>query len=147
MCTMLVSCGTADISAYQDQKIEIVGLLDEDFYVTPAELAQLECTSATAHGKTAKAGTVKAYGPTLDTFLAQYGKTVDEFRSIRCVASDDYVVTLGRASWEKYDIILSIANGSKALYDNQQPMRIVIPGANSGNWIRAVARMEFTYAN
>ncbi len=146
LCVMLVSCGKADISAYKDQQIKIIGLLDEDFYITPGELSEMECTSATAQGKSAKAGTVKAYGPTMETFLEHYGKTFDDFRSIRCVASDDYVVTLGRASWEKYDIIMSIANGSEPLYESQQPLRIVIPGANSGNWIRTVTSIEFTYA-
>lgn len=141
----LAGCA-ADISAYENDQILVTGLLEEDFYITPGELAALECVEATAVGQTAKAGTVQAYGPTLETFLAQYGKTVEEFKSIRFTASDDYVVTIGKASWDKYDVILSIAQGAKALPDYQQPLRIVIPGGESGNWIRSVIKMEFTYA-
>ena len=141
----LTGCA-ADISAYADTQILVTGLLEEDFYITPGELAALECVEATAVGQTAKAGTVQAYGPTLETFLAQYGRTVDAFKSVRFTASDDYVVTIGKASWEKYDVILSIAQGSKALPDYQQPLRIVIPGGESGNWVRSVIAIEFTYA-
>ena len=105
----------------------------------------MECTSATATGKSAKAGTVQAYGPTLETFLAQYGKTLDEFKSVKFYASDDYTVTLGRVTWEKYDVILSVAEGSKPLPEYQWPLRILIPGGDSGNWVRLVTKIEFTY--
>lgn len=142
----LTGCGKADISAYSDQQILISGLLEEDFYVTPAQLAELKCVSTTTTGNTAKAGTVKAYGPTLETFLAQYGKKLSDFKAIRFKASDDYSVTIGKASWEKYDVILSIASGSDPLDEWQQPLRIVIPGGDSGNWIRLVTRIDFQYA-
>ena len=56
------------------------------------------------------------------------------------------MVTIGKASWDKYDVILSIARGSEPLEDYQQPMRVVIPGGESGNWVRAVTTIEFTYA-
>ena len=140
----LAGCA-ADISAYEDTPILVTGLLEEDFYITPGELAALECVEATAVGKTAKAGTVQAYGPTLEAFLTQYGKTLNEFKSVRFTASDDYVVTIGKVSWDKYDVILSVSQGSKALPDYQQPLRIVIPGGDSGNWVRCVTAIEFTY--
>lgn len=142
---LLAGCGTADISAYGDSQILITGLTEEDFYITPNELMAMECTSATATGKSAKAGTVQAYGPTLETFLAQYGKTLDEFKSVKFYASDDYTVTLGRVTWEKYDVILSVAEGSKPLPEYQWPLRILIPGGDSGNWVRLVTKIEFTY--
>lgn len=40
-------------------------------------------------------------------------------------------------------MILSIANGSKPLDAYQQPMRVVIPGGSSGNWVRMVTKIEF----
>lgn len=135
----------ADISAYENERILVTGLLEEDFYITPAELVQLECVEATAKGKTAKAGTVQAYGPTLETFLGSYGKSLDEFYSIKFCAADDYDVTLGRQTFEECEVILSVANGSKALYEEQQPLRIVIPEADSGKWIRMVTEIKFTY--
>lgn len=142
----LAGCGTADISAYADTQILVTGLLEEDFYITPAELAELKCVSTTTTGNTAKAGTVQAYGPTLETFLAQYGKELSDFKAIRFCASDDYNITIGRASWDKYDVILSIAQGSKPLDEWQRPLRVVIPGGDSGNWIRLVEEINFEYA-
>lgn len=135
----------ADISEYENEKIQIVGLLEEDFYITPGELAELECIETVAHGKTAKAGTVEAYGPTLETFLAQYGKSLDEFYSVKFYAKDDYTVTLGKQTFEKCDVILSIARGSEPLYEGQQPLRIVIPEADSGKWTYMITEIQFTY--
>ncbi len=89
----LVGCG-ADISAYQDREILVVGLAEEDFSVTPRQLSEMKCTSETATGQSAKAGTVTA-------------------------------------------------NGSKPLDAYQQPMRVVIPGGSSGNWVRMVTKIEF----
>lgn len=142
---LLPGCGKADISDYADRKILVTGLLEEDFYITPGELAQLECVSATARGNSEKAGTVHAYGPTLETFLAQYGKSLSEFKKLRIVAEDGYTVTLGRVTWDKYDVILSIAAGSRPLPDYQQPLRVVVPGGDSGNWVRLVTELQFTY--
>lgn len=135
----------ANISEYENEKIQITGLLEEDFYITPAELAGMGCTEAVAHGKTAKAGTVQAYGPTLETFLSSYGKSVEDFYSIKFSAADDYDVTLGRQTFQKQEVILSVANGSKALYKEQQPLRVIIPEVDSGKWIRMVNKIEFTY--
>lgn len=138
----LVGCG-ADISAYQDREILVVGLAEEDFSVTPRQLSEMKCTSETATGQSAKAGTVTAYGPTLDTFLAHYGRDKSEFKCIRFTAEDGYDVVLGPVTWEKRTVILSIANGSKPLDAYQQPMRVVIPGGSSGNRVRMVTKIEF----
>lgn len=142
---LLPGCGKADISDYADRKILITGLLDEDFYVTPGELSQLECVSATARENSEKAGTVHAYGPTLETFLAQYGVSLDQLKSVKVKAEDGYSITLGRVTWDKYDVILSIAAGSRPLPDYQQPLRVVVPGGDSGNWVRLVTELQFTY--
>ncbi len=139
---LLAGCA-ADISAYQDQEILVTGLTAEDFTITPKELSEMKCTSETAVGQSAKAGTVTGYGPTLDTFLAHYGRDKSEFKCIRFTAGDGYEVVLGPVSWDKYPVIFSIANGSKPLETHQQPMRLVIPGGSSGNWIRMVTKMEF----
>ncbi|MEA4966050.1 MAG: hypothetical protein VB055_09545 [Oscillospiraceae bacterium] len=134
----------ADISAYENQAIQISGLTEEDFTVTPRELAEMKCVSATATGNSAKAGTVNAYGPTLATFVGLYGKSMDELESVRFLAGDDYDVLLGPVTWKDHDVIFSISNGGDPLEASQQPLRIVIPGVNSGKWVRMVTRIEFT---
>lgn len=134
---LLTGCG-ADISAYGDRQIHVIGLQDEDLYITPSDLANMKCVTETAVG-----GTVSSYGPTLDTFLAYYGRDKSEFQRLRLTAEDDYSVVLTATTWDRYTVIFAIANGTKPLEERQQPMRVVIPGGASGNWIRMVTEMRF----
>ncbi len=136
--------GTADISAYGNEIIQVEGLTDEIFDVTPYELAEMDCVSDVAVGQTEKAGTVRAYGPTLETFVENYGRTLDEFYSVTFKAYDGYITKLGEATWDKYEVILSISEGNKPLEDWRQPMRVVIPGADSGRWEYGVGVITFT---
>lgn len=134
----------ADISAYETSPIQIIGLTEESFSVTPKELMDMECVSATAQGNSDKAGTVNAYGPTMETFVSSHGRSLDDFRYIRFSASDGYDVTVNRLVWDSYDIILSVSNGTKPLEERQRPLRVVIPGYDSGKWVRLVTQIEFS---
>ncbi len=61
---LLSACAKqADISDYAQAEIEISGLTDEDFTVTPQALLSLDCVERTATGRSEKAGTVAAKGP------------------------------------------------------------------------------------
>jgi hypothetical protein len=142
---LLTACAakSADISAYADTPIEISGLTDIDFTITPRELSELECVSRSATGATAKAGTVKAVGPLLDTFLAQFGKKMTDFERIRFIASDDYRVVLKDDYLTDYEVVLSIASGDKPLPESEWPLRILIPEAESNMWEYACVRIEF----
>ena len=142
---LLASCGgkVADISEYGDTPITISGLKAEEFTVTPNELAALECVSRTAAGKTAKAGTVNATGPLLDTFLAQYGKSTSDFERIRFIASDFYRVVLKDEYLTEYEIVFAVSNGNVPLIAEHRPLRILIPDADSSMWEYAVVRIEF----
>ena len=144
ICT-LAACGStnADMSEYGDTPIVISGLTDEEFVITPRELAEFECVSRTASGKTAKAGTVNATGPLLDTFLAQYGTCMSDFERIRFIASDNYRVVLKDEYLAEYEVVLAISNGNKPLIEAHRPLRILIPDADSSMWEYAVVRIEF----
>lgn len=142
---LLCACGgkTADISAYGNTPITISGVTDEEFTVTPNELAVLDCVSRTATGATAKAGTVNATGPLLDTFLAQYGCKASNFYKIRFLCADSYKVVLKDAYLTDYEIVLAISSGSEPLAESQRPLRILIPEVESGKWAYSVVRIEF----
>jgi hypothetical protein len=144
-CGLPVGCGggQADISAYGDTPIEIAGLADGEFTVTPNELAALPCVSRSATGETAKAGTVRAVGPLLDTFLAEYGKKTSDFNRIRFIASDAYRVVLRDEYLTDYEVVLSVANGKNPLPESERPLRILIPEAESSMWEYACVRIEF----
>ena len=142
---LLAACGgrAADLSEYGDMPITITGITDTELTVTPNELAALDCVTRTASGKTAKAGTVNATGPLLDTFLAQYGKSTADFERIRFIASDFYRVVLKDEYLTEYEIVLAVSNGSEPLIAEHRPLRILIPDADSSMWEYAVVRIEF----
>ena len=141
----VAACGnkTADISDYGDTEIAITGLTDKDFTVTPNKLETLECVSRTATGATAKAGTVDAYGPLLNTFLAQYDCKASDFYKIRFLASDGYKVVLKGEYLADYEVVLAISCGKEPLPEAQRPLRILIPEAESSMWEYSVTRIEF----
>jgi hypothetical protein len=128
-----------DLSGYGDAPITIVGLTDEEFTITPSELAQMELTTQSTRGGSAKAGTVSATGPTLVALIERYGKSPEEFSLARFIAKDDYRVTLHENSIQNRTVILSVSPLSK----DEQPLRLLIPEAESGQWIYGVVRIEF----
>lgn len=142
-CTLISCEKKADISEYGDTPITISGLSDEEFDITPNELAKLKNDSASASGKSAKAGTVSATGPLLETFLGQYGKSISDFSKIRFIADDGYRVVLSGEKETNFSAILAISNGSEALPLEHRPLRLVNPKTDSGTWVYAIVRIEF----
>ena len=145
---VLCSCGKkeADISAYANETITISGLTEEEFTVTPKDLLALECVSRSATGATAKAGTVSATGPLLNTFLAQYDCAATDFFKIRFIAKDGYRTLLRDEYLSDYEVVLAASSGSEPLPEDSQPLRLLIPGAESNMWIYGVVRIEFERA-
>lgn len=146
--TLLCGCGEkvsvqADLSGYGDSPITIRGLKDQDFTVTPGELAKLDCVKRTATGATAKAGTVNAVGPLLNTFLARYGVRMSDFKKIRFLCSDGYRIVLRDEYLKDYEVMLELAEEDAPLPKKQQPLRILIPEAESSYWAYAVTTIEF----
>lgn len=58
-------------------------------------------------------------------------------------AYDGYDVTINALIWDSYDVILSISNGSEPLAERQRPLCVVIPGYDSGKWVRLVTEIRF----
>lgn len=137
----------ADISGYSEFPVVITGLSDEELVVTPRELAELRCVSATVTGKSDKAGTVSPVGPTIETLLEKYGYELSDVDTVRFCASDDYTVTFSQKSLSQFTFILGVANGDDALPESEQPVRLVVDGDDSGRWVRMVVRMEFKLAD
>lgn len=135
--------GMADISAYGDIPITISGLTEEEFTVTPNELAELDCVSRTATGATEKAGTVQVVGPLLNTFLAQYDCQASDFERIRFLCKDGYKVVLRDEYLSDYELVLAVSGNKEALSEDVQPLRLLIPEAESGKWAYGITRIEF----
>jgi hypothetical protein len=138
-----------DIAAYAGESVSIGGIGQADFIVTIEELAALECTDVSAAGTgsggqgQSKAGTVKAYGPLLETFLASMGHSLAEYERVKVYCKDGYGVVL-RPELLEGEPVLSVAAGKDALDNYQRPLRLVIPGESTGKWCFGVMRMEFS---
>ncbi|MBR5228562.1 MAG: hypothetical protein IKV96_01855 [Firmicutes bacterium] len=145
MLLSLAGCGdgSADISSYGDTPIAVAGLTDEEFAITPNQLLELECVSRTATGATAKAGTVSVKGPLLETFLAEYGCKSSDFNKIRFLAGDGYKVVLRNEYLTDYEVVMAVTGSKEPLGEQQQPMRLLIPEAESAMWGYNIIRIEF----
>lgn len=130
------------IEDYADETITIVGL-GETFTVTPRELAKLELETVSATGATAKAGTIRITGPSLETFLAHYGYSVSDVSKVRFICYDDYKIVLKKTTLREYDIILGLADSDAPLEEKRRPLRLLIPGEESGKWAYGVTTIEF----
>lgn len=134
----------ADISTYGNTEIKIIGLTEEEFTITPNELAEMECVSKSATGKTEKSGHVNSVGPLFEAFVAKYDKKLTDFEKVKFIAKDNYQVLFCGDSLTDYKAVLSVANGKEPLSESMQPMRLFIPGTDSSNWVYGVIQIEFT---
>lgn len=132
----------ADISVYGNTPIQIIGIAENSFTITPNTLAALPCVSRSVDSRSAKVGTVTATGPLLNTFLAQYGLSQSDFTKIRISAADGYKSILKNELLEG-EIILSVASGNDPLDKSYQPLRIIIPEAAASYWTYRVNCIEF----
>ena len=140
---------TADISTYEDVPITIEGLTEEPFTVTPAELAKMKKLSIKvdvheqelAPDEEPELG--KAVGPTLETFLDEYGVELDDVRSMKVYSESEkstaYVHTL-----EENTIVLSVANGRVPLHEKEAPLRIAVEDTDADAWSGWIRRIVFT---
>ncbi len=131
------------IAAYAEQEILITGLKETDFSVTISELSKLPLTTLSATGATQKAGTVCVTGVTMEDFLAYYGVLPEAVQKVRFWCKDGYKVFLKQKTLTEYDILLGIAEQDGPLEEKRQPLRVLIPGEDSGKWAYAVIQIDF----
>ena len=140
---------TADISGYESVEIEVEGLAEEPITITAKELAGMPLTKVRvkthqgelAEGEKPELG--RAIGPTLNEFLKQYGKTINDFRSMKVYDERDASTAFVRTMKEK-TIVLSVANGRKPLGEKEAPLRIAVDGEDPGTWSGWIRRIVFT---
>lgn len=144
-----VACQNVDADSkdydYSQQKIKITGLQEKDFTVTVAQLMELESVTEKAEASrfNGEKVTVKAVGPTLNTFLKQYNKSQRDFATIRFTAKDKYSIAVPKEILENRDIILAYSDGGKPLTKEDQPLHVVVPGERAMYWVRMLAQIDF----
>ncbi len=139
----------ADISGYEKVEIEVDGLTEEPVMITAKDLSKMKLTKVKvdvhqgelAEGEVPELGI--ALGPTLDEFLKRYGKTTDDFRSMKVYNENDKSTAYVRTMKEE-KVVLSIANGRKPLGEKEAPLRIAVDGEDPGSWSGWIRRIVFT---
>jgi hypothetical protein len=137
--------GAAVPGPFDEEKIVVHGLQEQDFEITLGDLKKLP--AITKHAESARSNGEKvsadATGPLLDTFLQQYGKTQKDFSRIRFTAKDKYSIAVPSEVLSNRQIILSYVNNGKPLEDDMLPVHVVIPGERAMYWVRSLTRMDF----
>jgi hypothetical protein len=130
---------------FDEEKIMVHGLAEQDFEITLGDLKKLP--AVTRHAEATRANgekvSVDATGPLLDTFLEQYGKSQEDFSRVRFSAKDQYSIAVPAEVLGNRQIILSYINDGKPLADDVRPVRVVIPGERAMYWVRNMIRMDF----
>jgi hypothetical protein len=144
---LFTACAKPDPSAlsYLDDEITVSGLDDEEFTITVRDLTELEGVEKKAEATRSNGDIVKttAVGPTLDTFLAQYGKDKAEFSSVRFTATDGYSIAVPKEIFERREVVLAYMNGAEPYPKEVAPLRAVVIGERAMYWARMVNEIEF----
>ena len=135
----------SDLSVYKDTEITISGLQETDFTITVEDLTALDMVSRKTSAKRANGETVSitAEGPLLDIFLAAYGYKQTDFTRIRFIASDNYSIALTQNVLQNREVILAVADGGSPLKEEDQPVRVVVPGERAMYWVRMLSKISF----
>lgn len=142
---MLAGCGTddIDISAYENEQIELIGIEEAPVSITIADLKAMECKTLKTESTSDKIGKVRATGPELDTVLKTFGAGKADFSKIIIKGSDKYDVKLLNDYFTEHEIYLAIGINGEPLDEESLPCRIIIPRSDSAYWVRMVRSIEF----
>ena len=139
----------ANIKNYEDVGIEVEGLGEEPFTITSGELAdmKLDTIRVPVHEKELlpdeEPELGKAIGPTLETFLGEYGYGIDDIRIMKVYNGKDQSTAYVRTMQDNKSI-LSVAHGHKALGEKEAPLRIAVEGTDAEEWSGWVRKIVFT---
>ena len=143
--SLLAACGTddIDISAYKDEKIELIGIGEGTETLTISDLKAMDCKTLKTESTSDKIGKVRMTGPELDTVLAGFGVKKEDFSKIIINGSDEYDVKLLNDYITEHDIYLAFGIDGEPLDEESLPCRIIIPNSDSAYWVRMVKSIEF----
>lgn len=136
--------GAGEPGPFDQEKILVHGLQDQDMEITVGELKKLPMVTRQAEASRSNGEKVRvsATGPLLDTLLQKYGKTQQDFSRIRFTAKDRYSVAVPSDILANRQIILSYVNDGQPLEAEMQPVRVVIPGERAMYWVRNMIRID-----
>ena len=141
----LTGCGTddIDISSYEDAKVVLSGIEEEDIELTIADLKAMESKTIKTESTSDKIGEVRATGPWLDTVLESYGCKQEDFAKIKFYGADEYDVNLYTEYLAEHPIMLAYGINGEPLEEETAPLRVIIRNSDSAYWVRMVNKIEF----
>lgn len=148
LCLTFCGCGAkvkADISEYEKEQIKIIGIADEEIAIAVGELADMKCVKekVTTQSRGKEISTT-AVGPTLETVLNEYGYDIENVKNITVVAKDGYTMNFDSDFFVLHpDMIFALCDGKKPLYEDEQPVRLVIPGVMAEQWVKGIDTIYF----
>jgi hypothetical protein len=143
-CGGRVQSGAAEPGPFDQEKILVHGLQDQDLEITIGDLKKLPAVTRQAEASRSNGEKIRvnATGPLLDTLLQKYGKTQRDFSRIRFTAKDRYSIAVPADILANRQIILSYVNDGQPLDAEMQPVRVVIPGERAMYWVRSMIRID-----
>lgn len=119
---------------------EIILPNGEKLSLTPVFLKSLEQKEITVQVEDQK----RHYqGVLLQTILESKGYSQEGLEGLRFIAGDGYVVQIPPEIFQNREILLALfRDNGQRLADNEQPIRIIIPGEEMMYWVRNCIRAE-----
>ena len=142
----LLSCSADPTNLkYLDKEVVVTGLTDEAIPLKISDFVAMEATKEKAEGLRSNGDVVKftAVGPSIDTLLKEYGKTREDYTSVRFSATDGFSVIIPKEVFKNRQIVLAYMNGNKALDKYNVPLRVIVVGERAMYWARMLDKIEF----
>lgn len=148
MILMLMACGretgiqpsNADIP----DKITISGLEDEVIEVSLDDIKELEKINqdVVSISSSGEENEMNVTGGLLEELLQKHGKTQKNLLGIRVVAIDGYSIEIPNEVLEHRDILLVYEIEGEPLFEDSQPIRVVVPDERAMYWVKSLDEIE-----
>lgn len=123
------------------ENITLIGIGDDDIKITVDEIKKLkiinkDVISLSSGGEETK---MNVTGGLLEELLNKRGISQAELSGIRVTAIDGYSMEIPSEVLKNRDIILAYEINGKPLFEENRPIRIIVPGERAMYWVGAVS--------
>ncbi len=125
-------------------KITILGLGDEDIEVSVDDIKQLKKINkdVISISSSGEENEMNVSGGLMEELLQQYDKSQKDLSGIRVVATDGYSIDIPSEVLKNRDIILAYEVDGEPLFEDSQPIRVVVPDERAMYWIKSLSKIE-----
>lgn len=148
MILALTSCNkavkTGNKNSETSNKICISGLEKENIEVKVDEIKKLKKVNkdVVAVTSSGERNEMNVSGGLLEELLGKYNKSQKNLSIVRFIATDGYSIDIPKEVLENRDIILAYEIDGKPLFEDSQPLRIIIPDERAMYWVKGLNKIE-----